>query len=141
MIRLKDGYHWHSTASSKGRSMNENILEMDYHAKMASLDLPFPVLILFDFKVAFPSVLHDFMWSVLEALNMPAKWRRMIATFYRNNFQRVGRSGGLGFLDEVGLRQGCPLSPLIFAVIAYVLLRNSQQQDGGEYQGPARICR
>ncbi|MFM7985220.1 MAG: reverse transcriptase domain-containing protein, partial [Candidatus Fonsibacter sp.] len=103
--------------------MNENILEMDYHAKLASLDLQCPVLILFDFKAAFPSVHHDFMWSVLEALAIPQKWRRMIALFYRNNFQKVGRGEGLGFLAEVGIRQGCPLSPLIFAVIADVLLR------------------
>ncbi|MFM7985795.1 MAG: reverse transcriptase domain-containing protein, partial [Candidatus Fonsibacter sp.] len=90
----------------KGRSMNENILEMDYHAKLASLDLRCPVLILFDFKAAFPSVHHDFMWSVLEALAIPQKWRRMIALFYRNNFQKVGRGEGLGFLAEVGIRQG-----------------------------------
>ena len=42
---------------------------------------------------------------------------------YKNNLQLVGKGGDLSFLAEVGIRQGCPLSPLVFAVVADVLLR------------------
>ena len=54
-----------------GRPMHDNILEMDYHAQMSSLEHPFPILILFDFNAAFTLVQHEFMWKVLEALNTP----------------------------------------------------------------------
>ena len=48
---------------------------------------------------------------------------KLLPAVCKNNLQLVGKGGDLSFLAEVGIRQGCPLSPLVFAVVADVLLR------------------
>jgi len=80
-------------------------------------------MVFFDFKAAFPSVAHDFLWEVLKGLGLPPAWITMIQHFYKDNRQFVGEGDNHSFLAEVGIRQGCPLSPLIFAVVADLLLR------------------
>ena len=91
-------------------------------------------MVLFDFKAAFPSVAHSFIWEVLEGMGLPPVWIRMVKHFYQDNRQFVGEGNNLSFLAEVGIRQGCPLSPLIFAVAADLLLRrlSSILQNKGE---------
>ena len=48
------------------------------------------------------------------------RWIGLIKAFYLKNVQTIG---GHCFEAEVGIRQGCPLFPLIFAVVADILLR------------------
>ena len=55
----------------KGRSMIGNILEIDYDSMSVSLKHDKGVLLLFDFKAAFPSVSHDFLMTSLKLLGLP----------------------------------------------------------------------
>ena len=117
---------WISSAQKgflTGRRMNSNILEMDTCSKLYTLQQDEPALVFFDFKAAFPSVSHHFLWHALGGLGIPPKWVALIKLFYRSNLHIVGRDRVHSFLAAVGIRQGCPLSPLVFAVVADILLR------------------
>ena len=54
----------------KGRSMLMNVLDIDEAAMTISLKEKWGGLVLFDFKAAFPSVSHDFMFAVLEHIGL-----------------------------------------------------------------------
>ena len=109
----------------RGRSMMANIIDIDLQSMLISLKHPFGALILFDFKAAFPSVSHKYMWAVLRRIGVPRKWVKALKRLYVNNVHFVkfrGKTFG-SFTTSSGVRQGCPVSPLIFAVVADVLLR------------------
>jgi hypothetical protein len=46
----------------KGRQILDNVVELDYFAHLASITFGRAATILFDFRAAFPSVNHRFMW-------------------------------------------------------------------------------
>eukprot|EP00975_Prorocentrum_lima_P031765 6670113-Prorocentrum_lima.AAC.1 len=57
-----------------GRSMNANILKIDYYMKQYAFTTPDPAVVLFDFAAAFPSVSQSFMWKVLLHLGLSVGW-------------------------------------------------------------------
>ena len=54
-----------------GRSMVRNILDIDHFSQLTSMNTNTGVIMLFDFKAAFPSISHDFIWQVLSYLGFP----------------------------------------------------------------------
>jgi hypothetical protein len=109
----------------KGRSMLSNVLTIDHEAMRVSLQYESGAIILFDFKAAFPSIDREFMIHSLEWLGMPRKQLNFIRAMYDKTLGRMKTPGGIGQPFEMsrGIRQGCPLSPLIFAVVVDILLR------------------
>ena len=83
------------------------------------------MLVLFDFKAAFPSVSHDFLKTSLNLLGLPQHALNLIEALYDNNKCKVTFQGKQyeGFDMESGVRQGCPISPLLFAASVDILLR------------------
>ena len=73
-----------------------------------------------DFAAAFPSVDQKFLLNVLETVGCDGQYINMIKKFYVNNRQKIGEKE---FVADAGIRQGCPLSPLLFAIVADILLR------------------
>ena len=106
-----------------GRSMNSNIIRMDFLSKIFALTEPQAALVFFDFKAAFPSVLQSFMWEALRHIGLSEGWIALLQLFYSGNRQQIGADPEASFLAEVGIRQGCQLSPLLFAASAELLLR------------------
>jgi hypothetical protein len=109
----------------KGRQMLRNVLDIDFAGQQISIKHKRGAIILFDFRAAFPSMSHDFMWDTLIAIGLPEEFVNALKCFYRSNrhFIKVGGKYFPSVLVRSGVRQGCPLSPMLFALCADILLR------------------
>ena len=75
-----------------------------------------PLLMLFDFAAAFPSVSHTWMFAVIEIIKLWLSFIRAIKNMYKGN-KAYGMFGGVTkFLFDIlsGVLRGCPMSGTIF---------------------------
>ena len=105
--------------------MLQNVIDVDWNAMTVSLKSKHGALVLFDFRAAFPSVSHPFLKKCLELLGLPKEALNFISSLYSESkcFVRFHGQDFTGFSMRGGVRQGCPLSPLLFAVCVDILLR------------------
>ena len=75
-------------------------------------------MLLFDFTAEFPSLSHDMIWDTLEITGIDPGFIQVVKTFYTSNNHLLKMRGELfpGAVVESGVRQGCPLSGLLFAI-------------------------
>ena len=69
-----------------------------------------------DFKKAFDSICHDALFLKLQQNGIGGLFYKIVKSMYLNTKLCVRTSSGLtkGFSSNVGVRQGCSLSPLLF---------------------------
>jgi hypothetical protein len=79
-------------------------------------------------KAASPSVDQGFLFNALQKIGMDANWIRHVKALYVRNVQKIGSTDTEGFNADTGIRQGCALSPVLFAIVADLLLRKLQQE-------------
>ncbi|XP_037526208.2 retrovirus-related Pol polyprotein from type-2 retrotransposable element R2DM [Rhipicephalus sanguineus] len=76
-----------------------------------------PLLFAFlDISQAYDSIEQDRLWQILQALDMPEEWRNLLQRLYADA-EAVVQWGNLitpRIQVSRGLRQGCPMSPLLF---------------------------
>jgi len=108
----------------RGRSILTNLLELDTASMITSLTQPAGACMLLDFASAFPSISQDFLFCTLRHIGLPHNALNLLDSLYSNSFCEVkqGSTSTPGFPLETGVRQGCPLSPLLYATVAEVLL-------------------
>ena len=108
----------------KGRSMIANIVDIDYEAMRVSLKCEEGTIVLFDFQAAFPSISHEYLNTVLRHIGFPPSALSLVAALYDQNRCKISCQGArfTGFKIRAGIREGCPLSPLLFAVVVDLLL-------------------
>ena len=111
-----------------------NLIDVDTAAQKVSVKSSRGAIVLFDFRAAFPSMNHAFIWETLTIAGIPADFIDAIRALYTNNKHWIKVDGGLfdGPTVRSGVRQGCPLSGLLFAVCADVLLLRLQDALKGE---------
>ena len=108
----------------RGRSMLANVLDVEEAMLETALTYDDPAAIFLDFEAAFPSLNQRFIRRVLTARGWPPWLLRFVEVLYTNNFcvLSLGGNTGPGFETTAGVRQGCPLSPLLFSFVSDVLL-------------------
>ena len=112
-----------------GRSLIQNVVEIDGEMRVASALGENSAAVFFDFAAAFPSLSHDFLHAVLAHVQLPATIRRFVQALYTGNGCSLIAAGDSyeGFSIRSGIRQGCPLSPLLFALCGDLLVRKLQR--------------
>ena len=106
-----------------GRNIEENLdhfNELFYKALDGDEEYS---MFLFDISKAFDSVSHDAIHSILKHVGLPVFFCNAIRGLFQNITLTTNFKGGtnLSFLVHSGIKQGCPLSPLLFIVIMDVL--------------------
>ena len=82
-------------------------------------------IVLFDFEAVFLSMMQSYLLTALEGIGVPASVLNFVKAIYDQNRCAISVGGGSfeGFAMGAGIRQGCPLSLLLFALTADLLLR------------------
>jgi hypothetical protein len=71
-----------------------------------------------DFKKAFDTVPRDKLWHRMEELGVPIHLRAAIHRLYEEVKVKIRTSTGISesFRSDIGVKQGCPLSPTLFGL-------------------------
>ena len=112
-----------------GRSILANVVDVEEAAAEFAMTEDDPAIFLFDFSAAFPSIHQTFLLAALEHIGLPPPALAVVRALY-DCCRCVLCFGGErwpGFHQQVGIRQGCPLSPLLFAVVVDLFLRRLKQ--------------
>ncbi len=98
------------------------------------------ILVSLDQEIAFNRVDHDFLMCTLTKFRFGPNFCGWVSLFYNNVFSRIICNGKL--LEHVflgrGVRQGCPLSPLLYVLVSEVLstqIRNCKEIEGFRLPG------
>ena len=80
-------------------------------------------IFMFDIAKAFDSVSHDTIHTLLEHVGLPKGYCNAIKGLFHNITLTTNFKGGQNqsFTVHTGIKQGCPLSPLLFIVVMDVL--------------------
>ena len=86
-----------------------------------------------DFRAAFDSIDREGLWNVMLADGIPPKFVRLLKAFYSSTKARVRVYGAesSAFSLSSGVRQGCPLSPVLFNYAIDWIMINALR----DYQG------
>ena len=136
---LARGVHPRQRGFLPGRSILQNIIDINEQALHAAFGSQEGAIVFFDFKAAFPSLSQDFLFRCLELRGMPNKPRNIIRSLYHNQRCSLALKGKQypGFQITAGIKQGCPLSSLLFTVATDILLRYLNHKP---YNGSTGIC-
>jgi len=71
-----------------------------------------------DFKKAFDTVPRDKLWCRMEELEIPMHYIVVLHRLYEEEKVKIRTSAGISesFRSDIGVKQGCPLSPTLFGL-------------------------
>jgi len=105
-----------------GRYIGDSVLL----AEAATTNMEEGVIVFLDQEKAFDRIDQGYIIKVLEKMNFGAQFCGWIRALYKGAYSRLSLFGGLSasFPVETGVRQGDPLSPLLYVVAIEPLLRH-----------------
>ena len=92
-------------------------------------------LVWFDLRNIFGSVPHKLLWFSLRSIGVPDEVVSILMDIYEGSSFQVQTAGGLTseIPQDRGVKQGCPLSPLLFNLAVEGLLRGIQVSSSRGY--------
>jgi len=111
------------TAFIKGRSIHENFREVQLACKALHASRSPCVMLKIDIAKAFDTVAWEFLLDVLQHMGFGTRWRNWIAAILSSSSSKVLLNGhpGRRICHARVLRQGDPLSPMLFVLVMDVL--------------------
>jgi len=119
------------SAYIKGRFIGENIrFLLDVIEYAESEQLP-GILLFLDFEKAFDSLNWSFIIKCLEKIGFGEKFIKWFKTLYKNQvaYVKINNYFTRGVHMKRGVKQGCPLSALIFIICTEILYQAINSQD------------
>jgi hypothetical protein len=112
------------TGFVQGRNIQDNILTLRAVQEKAKHSKTPLAMLLLDFAKAYDQVDHSYTWAVLEIQGFDSTFINLIKGLVVPGSAKVHFNGlftGRFPLDR-GVRQGCPLAPLLFALVSQPLM-------------------
>ena len=80
---------------------------------------------LYDFAASFPSLARAYVWMALAYMGLPPYVIRALQALYADNKHFFGFGGlmAFAFIGLAGVRQGCPASSTLFAIVTDPIIR------------------
>lgn len=102
-------------------------------------------IILLDFKKAFDSVEWNFIYATLKKFNFGDNFIKWVTVLYKNANFSIKNNGWISkeFKMTRGIRQGCPVSALLFILVVEILainIRNNKNINGIKYNFNNKSC-
>lgn len=121
------------TAFLPGRHIGENIWAMQLLPHILAADGRTAFIAHCDFAKAYDTVDRDFLLAIMETLGAGTQLLRWVRLFLQCTNARAQVMGRLSkqAAFNAGVRQGCPLSPLLYLFVGQALLRFLQSRNIG----------
>ncbi|KAL3697792.1 hypothetical protein R1sor_011868 [Riccia sorocarpa] len=112
------------TGFVQGRSIFDSILAVKLGQEWSQLSGQESILLKLDFIKAYDMVSHSYLWRVLEKMGFDTKFIQLLRGLVERASSVVHLNGG--FTKDIdlqrGVRQGCPIAPLLFALSTQPLM-------------------
>jgi exonuclease III len=127
---LEDVIHPDQACAVPGRKITDNLVlirDAICYARDRNIRL---VVLNLDFEKAFDRVSHQFLFQVLEKMGFPGRFIAWVGLLYKGLVSKILVNGHLSKAVNIhsGVRQGCPLSPLLYVAciepLAQILRRD-----------------
>ena len=124
------------------RNFLNNIVDLDTHARVYSMQPSLPVLLFTDFGAAFPSLIQQWLFLVLQRSGFPSGLISFLEGIH-NLVSAVGRAGSASkflFFIMRGVIQGCPLASFCFVIAFDPFLNMFYRNVVAQKVGIVRAC-
>ena len=114
------------TAFLPSRQIGDTILNLQFMTPLASVfKIPQIYGLFCDFQKAYDTVDRSFLFRILDRMHVGDKFLSFIRLLLTNTFSHTKVNGALSrrFSFLAGVRQGCPISPLLYLFISHAIYR------------------